>query len=403
MNAEKIILDKVEENRQQIIDFVQKIVQIPSLSGEEFEIGQALKKGMEDWGLEDVEVVEKVPKHPNLLARVNGKADGPTLVFNGHMDVIAPGDESQWTYPPYSGAIVDGNLYGRGTVDMKTSTCTMMLASAILKKTNLPLNGNILVTVVCDEEICGDRGILHLLEENKIQGDFGINGEPTNFESVVVAHKGILRAHIHVYGKNAHGSRPYLGHNAIDDMIKVINRIQVLAEQIKKKRHPIIPTGGTIVVATIDGGSAMNMVPDKCTIGVVRRLLPGETREDCIDDYQCILDQLKAEDPEFRGELEVYPQFRPPLDMPTTAPIIQAVQCAHKAVFGEELPMSYKDGGTDASFITEATGMPMPIYGPGDYKKMAALDECIAVEDIVTAVKVYALAAYYGLNGCPQE
>ena len=153
MNAEKIILDKVEENRQQIIDFVQKIVQIPSLSGEEFEIGQALKKGMEDWGLEDVEVVEKVPKHPNLLARVNGKADGPTLVFNGHMDVIAPGDESQWTYPPYSGAIVDGNLYGRGTVDMKTSTCTMMLASAILKKTNLPLNGNILVTVVCDEEI----------------------------------------------------------------------------------------------------------------------------------------------------------------------------------------------------------------------------------------------------------
>ena len=65
--------------------------------------------------------------------------------------------------------------------------------------------------------------------------------------------------------------------------------------------------------------------------------------------------------------------------------------------------MSYKDGGTDASFITEATGMPMPIYGPGDYKKMAALDECIAVEDIVTAVKVYALAAYYGLNGCPQE
>ena len=399
MNAEQMILAKVEENRQKIIDFVQKIVQIPSISGEEYEIGQALAQGMQDWGLEDIQVVEKVPKHPNLLARVNGKKDGPTLVFNGHMDVISPGDASLWTYPPYSGAIADGRMYGRGTVDMKSGTCTSMLAAAILKQTGLPLGGNIQLTVVCDEEICGDRGILYLLENDLIQGDFGINCEPTNFENVTVAHKGFLRLHITVHGKNAHGSRPYLGHNAIDDAIKVINRIHLLKEQIQYKKHPILTTGPVIVVATIDGGSAMNMVPDECVLGISRRLMPSENKEDAIRDFQCILDQLKAEDPEFKAEIKVWPQYRPPLDLPVDAPIIAAIQKAHKVVRGADLPLGGKDGGTDASFIVNATGMPMPIYGPGEYRIMAALDENITVDDLIDAVKVYALAAYYALNG----
>ncbi len=398
MNVEEKIIQTVEENRQEIIDFVQKCVQIPSLTGEEKELGDYILKRMIAWGLDDIELVEKEPGHPNILARVNGKKEGPTIVFNGHLDVVPVGDESLWTDPPFSGVIKDGKMYGRGTSDMKAGTCTSILSAVMLKRSGVPLDGNVLLTVVCDEEVCGERGVIHLLDEKRIQGDMGINCEPTNIRQVNICHKGILKVQIKVYGKTAHGSRPYLGINAIEKTVPLLVKIQELEEKLKERSHPILPPP-TILMAMIESGYAMNIVPDVCTVSLCWRMLPTESKEQCLKELQDILDDLAQKDTDFKAEMEVWQGYRPPLDVPEEAPIIGYIQKAHQYVTGEEIPIGFAGGGVDACFIVKETGMPMPVYGPGNAEVIARPDEYVHVEDLITAVKVYAIATYYAMQG----
>ena len=401
MDTEQRILAKVEEKRQDIIDFFQKMVQIPSLPGEERELGEALVKAMGEWGLTDISVVEKEAGHPNVLARIKGKKEGPNFIFNGHLDVIHPGSPETWTDPPFSGKIKDGRIYGRGTVDMKAGTMSSFLAGAIINQLQIPLKGNVLLTAVCDEEICGERGILYLLQEGYIkkqrEDDIGLNCEPTDLNRIVVANKGVLRADVTFHGKSAHGARPWLGVNAIDQAVKFIVKVHELADKIGKQTHPLVQPP-TILIAMIEGGSATNLVPDTCKVTLTRRLLPCENKAQAIRDYEDILAALKAEDTTFKADLHIWQGFRPPVEVPTDTTVVQVVKRAHQKVRGTELPFAGGEGGTDASHVVHETGLPMPVYGPGDVTKTGCVDENIPLDDVVDAVKVYALAIYYALG-----
>ena len=406
VHYEQKILDAVDARRDELISFVQKMVQIPSVTLDEAAIGEAFYEGMQKLGLQDVQLIEEEPGHPNIIARVKGDAGGPSLIFNGHLDVIPPGPEEDWIYPSTSGKIVDGKMYGRGTVDMKSGTCGSVLAAAIVKDLGIPLKGDVQLTVVCDEEICGSRGVIYLLKKGYIKknhpDDMGINCEPTrkgDQQRLWIANKGILRAHFIVHGKNAHGSRPYLGINAITKAVKVIEEVEALEKRIQAEvqPHPLLEPP-VILVAMVSGGSAMNMVPDTCRVSVTRRLLPSETKEKAIQDYQDIIAKLSAADPEFKAELDVYPNYRLPMDLDPNEPIIEILQRAYERIKGVRLPLAGEEGGADAAFVIDATGIPMPIYGPGDIKLAAAIDECVELEDIITAIKVYALSIYYALG-----
>jgi succinyl-diaminopimelate desuccinylase len=398
MNVEQMILNKVEENRDKIISFVQSIVQIPSVSYEEAEVGQAIYQKMKDIGLDEVELVEAEPGRPNVVGRLKGSEEGPTLVFNGHMDVVPTGPEDEWEYPPFSGKIVDGRMHGRGTVDMKSGTCTCILATEVIKELGIPLKGDILLTAVCDEEVGGAKGVRYLLDKGYIKGDLGINCEATNLDTIDVAHKGIFQCDIIFYGRAIHGSRPWLGINAIDKAVDFLNRMKILEEKLKLRKHPVL-NYPTINVGTIHGGTVVNMIPSKCVVEINRRIIPGESFEMAKAEIQAILDQLSKEDPDFKAEIKVKDVNMPMLDVPADAPVVEAIRRAHKVVRGTELPIGGKDAGTDAAWIVQATGMPMPIYGPGDYLKYSlGANESIALEDIVDATKVYALAIYYLLG-----
>ena len=399
--TEQRIIDAVEAKRQDIIDFFQKMVQFPSLPGEEKEMGDALYQGLKDWGMEDVTIVEKEPGHPNILARIKGVADGPNFTFNGHLDVIHPGSYDRWTDPPFSGRIKDGKIYGRGTVDMKAGTISSALACAILNQLQIPLYGNVLFTGVCDEEICGERGILYLLEAGYIkkfrEDDIGLNCEPTNFKEIEIATKGVLRADVTFHGKSAFGARPWLGINAIGKAVKFIGKIDELSERIWQKKHRLL-NPPTILVAMIEGGSATNIVPDSCKVTVTRRLLPGETKEECVQDYQDILAALRKQDPEFKATLHVWKGFRPPAEVSENTLVVQAVTKAHKLIRQADLLITGSEGGTDASHVVAQIGLPMPVYGPGEECRVGAVDECIELDDLIDAVKVYALTVYYALG-----
>lgn len=401
---ERQIIEEVDKHKEEFVKFFQKMVQIPSFTGCEQEIASELVKSMKMLGFQDIEVIERIPGHPNVLAHIKGIEEGPTYTFNGHMDILPPQDNNQWPYPPFKGHIEDGNLYGRGTVDMKAGTFGSFCAGIVINNLNMPLRGNVLFTAVCDEEICGENGMLYLLKKGYVKmntkDDFGINCEPTDLIEMNMATKGVLRVDIKVKGKGAFGARPYLGINAIDKAIKLLQAIMQLNDRISNDqslRHPLLEPP-SVTTTLIEGGEASNLVPDTCTITVTRRMLPCENREDCIKDYEQIIEQLQLEDPDFSAEIYPWKNFRPPVELPLDMPLVDAFRKAQMLVTGKELMLTGSEGGTDASLVVYHTGMPMPVYGPGNYKLLGTVNEHVTIEDFINAIKIYALSIYYMLG-----
>lgn len=402
--TEMLIIEHVENKRQDYIKFFQGLLQIPSFTGQEKEVADALVEGMKARGFKDIEIVEHSPGRPNVLAYINSNEEGPTYTFNGHLDVLPPQKNESWPHPPFSGHIEDGKIYGRGAVDMKAGTFSSFFSGLVINDLNIPLKGNVLFTGVCDELICGDKGILHLIKEGHVKkkhrDDFGLNCEPTDLEEINIATKGVLRVDMKVQGKGAFGARPYLGINAINKVSKLIDEIIKLDERINKDeslRHSLLAPPN-VLVALIKGGEASNLVPDSCTITVTRRMLPCENMEDCLNDYTEIIKKLQFEDPEFKAEVHPWKNFRPPVELPLESPLIDAIRKAQMLVTGKELLLTGSEGGTDASLIVYHTGIPMPVYGPGDYKLLGTVNEHVTLDDFINAIKIYALSIYYTLG-----
>jgi acetylornithine deacetylase/succinyl-diaminopimelate desuccinylase family protein len=401
LNTEQIIINKVEESQDEIVSFVQSVVRIPSVTGDEKGIGQAIYAKMIQEGI-DAQIIEAESHRPNVVGRYRGQAPGKTLVFNGHMDICPPGPEEEWDFPPYEGAIVDGYLQGRGTVDMKSGTCGGLLAVKMIKELGIPIKGDVLLTCVCDEEIGGRLGIRHLCNNGYLQGDYAINCEATNLKSVDVVHKGILQIDVIIYGRSIHGSRPWLGINAIDKAVDLLIRLRKLEKEIHTRTNPFLRPA-TLNVGCIQGGTVPNMIPGKCVIELNRRLVPGETFPQAEEEIRKVCAEMAADDPEFKYEVRVKDFNMPIMDTPPESPVVQAIRKAHKMVHGEELKVGGKDAGTDAAWIVKLTGIPCPVYGPGDYLKYSlGPNERIPVKDILDAVKVYALTIYY-LLGADQQ
>lgn len=401
---EKRIIDAVEAERDQLIEFFRELVMIPSFNKKEQEVAAHLCEGLKQRGLDDVMIVGPAPDRPNVVAYLRGEEDGPTFTFNGHMDVLAVQNEEGWKHPPFAGEIEDGKLYGRGTVDMKSGTFSPFFAGLVLKKMGLPIRGKVCFTAVCDELISGDEGVIYLIKSGIIkkehEDDFGLNCEPTDLRDMNTSTKGVLRADVRVVGKGAFNARPYLGINAIDKAAKFIQAVQDLDHKIGHDPewvHPLLEPR-TVSVATIRGGEQSNMVPDNVTMTVTRRMHPGEEKEACLQDYLDIIDRLHEEDPEFVAELHPWKQYRPPAEVPQETPVIAAVAKALKLVNGTEMQLVGSEGGTDASHVVAMTGIPMPVFGPGNFKLLGTEEEYIDLEQFMDAVKVYALTIYYMLG-----
>lgn len=378
----------VATRRDEIVEFLRQVVRIPSVTGQEAEVGAVIADKLRELGIE-VRVVEAIPGRPNVLGIWSG-APGPRLVFNGHMDVVPPGPSDEWEVDPWSAELVGDRIYGRGTVDMKSGLCASIMAVAVLKDMGFHPRGSVLLTCVCDEEVGGKYGTCYLLENGLIQGDFGINCEATN-RRIEIAHKGILRATVTVRGKAIHGSRPWLGVDAIEKAVRAINELYAHRDVIKSRRHALLGYP-TLVVGTVHGGTCPNMIPSKCEFTVDRRLIPGETHDSAEAEIADILERLAREDPEFRAAMEITNR-RPILDVPEDSVVVRALKESVRELTGAEPEVGGKDAGTDASLIMAATGMPMPIYGPGNYLRGSlAPNEYVEVDDLLLATRVYALS-----------
>lgn len=379
--------------RDEIVTTLQTLVRTPSITGDEAEVGKFVARFCESLGFE-VQVVEAEPGRPNIIATWRGTEPGPTLLLNDHLDIVPPGPLEHWTYPPFNADIDNGRVYGRGTIDTKSGLTTILMAAKAARQLELPIRGELVLIFSCDEEVGGGKGMQHLANNGYVNADMAVVAEPTSMQ-VEIGTKGRLHLEITTRGTATHGARPWLGHNAIDDMADVIVELRSLAEEIQSDASSLFGNR-SLCVGTIEGGVIPNMVPSKCIAGLDHRILPGDDPDAAESRIWDILEELTRRKSGFDASLERL-LWWPGYAMNEDDPVVRLASDAFHKVTGAPPTIAGKDAGTDASWINVLAGVPVVMFSPGDGMQAMNADESVDIEDLVTATEVMGQIVYDAL------
>ena len=318
----------------------------------------------------------------NVIARLEGKPGGRTLVLEAHMDTAS---ELGMRRDPFRPAREGNRLYGRGSCDTKAGLAAMMHALKILREADVRPEASVLLVAAVDEEYAF-RGVVKFLEKG-IHADGAIVAEPTGLETVV-ASKGALRWRLRTHGRTAHSSKPHLGINAVTKMAKVLTAMEERFPTVFQKRHHPLLGSPTLNVGIIRGGVQVNQVPDSCTIEIDRRLLPGETKESVWKEFEGLLADLRAHDSELEVEMEPPILEDYPLETRVSERIVQVVSKISQELMGHSRIVGVPYG-SDASKLARA-GIPSIILGPGSIDQAHAADEYVELDQVALAAELYA-------------
>lgn len=314
----------------------------------------------------------------NVVAHVKTARKRPALMFVCHLDVVSPGEET-WTHPPFAAVEDKGRIYGRGTADMKGGIATAVATICEMVRSKADLQGDILFAATAGEET-DSSGVLRFMQDVDALPPLAgiVIPEPTDF-AVITAHRGLFWLKITTRGKAVHSSMPERGVNAIGAMKRVLDELE--RYQIQVHPHPLLGKC-SMSINTIAGGEAMNIVPDRCTLGVDIRTLPGQDHETIRYDFERMLAALKARVPQFDGELAIERSA----GAIETDPECDFVKTLCAAV-GVDLTnvIGYT---TDAPHLL-SLGAPIVIFGPGKPKMCHQTDECIEVADLHAGVDLF--------------
>jgi len=358
------------ETPDDLLQLARDLIRIPSISGHEADVADFASRWLEEAGFA-VERIEGEPGRANLVGSV-GESGGPCFALNGHLDTVPVPDDEPWEHDPYGAEVVNGRLYGRGSLDMKGADAAMMWAAARLAERAADLKGQVQVHLVVDEEHGGKLGsgvLAAAMEEGRLRRPDGILSGELSWLHVRIAERGLLQFGVRLAGESAHTARARVeGLNAI----AAASRAVLAIEQHIDRFHPDV--GYPVVsVNIIEGGTADNQVPASCTIRVDRRLVPGETRETALAELQESLDAIGDTLPDGRSIPVRYRILDGPEDdvryseanmTPPDEPLVQTLWGAAEAVLGSR-PAPYTDwgGATDARFFRKL-GIPTVIFGP---------------------------------------
>jgi len=348
----------------------------PSPGYREAEIAAWLLEKLDGLGLETGSA-EVAAGRPNIWARRRGTGGGPTLMLCGHTDTVGVGG---YLGDPFAPRVEQGRLHGRGACDMKGAIAAMLEAARLVSGTTL--RGDLLLLLVADEEH-GMTGSAYAGRHGPT-ADFAIVGEPTGL-AVCPVHKGEYCGRVIVEGKAAHTSMPSIGRNAIVDMATVIAALAAYGRDLERRQpHPYCGTAFA-TVSTIQGGTGVSSVPDRCEIEFDRRTLPGEALQSILQEIETCLDQARRARPGLRVTLGPSSLYIPPLSTPLDAPITLACRSAVSAVTGNDAIVEAFPACTDAPNL----GIPAVICGPGDLAQAHTIDEWVEIDQLAKAAAIY--------------
>ncbi len=279
--------------KEQLVKTLQNMIQLKSYSGEEGPLVEYLESLFKEIGYDSVHI----DKYGNIIGGIKGNSPGPKVLLDGHMDTV-PVDDTNWTKSPFSGEIIEGKLYGRGTSDMKGSLCSMILAGSYLAQDlNKNFSGEIYVAGVVHEECF--EGVAARAISDYVKPDFVIIGEASQL-NLKIGQRGRGEIVVETFGKPAHSANPDKGINAVYKMMEIIKEIK----DLPMTHHEILGYG---ILELTDIKSSpypgASVVPDYCRATYDRRLLVGETPENVLEPIKTLL--LKLEEKDFNLKSKV--------------------------------------------------------------------------------------------------
>ncbi len=370
-------------DRDYLIQQTQAMVQIDSINSDleagavgEGAIAQYLAQQLQQIGIEPI-IHEVEAGRSNVVGILKGTDNGKSLLLNGHTDTVGVTGMQE----PFSGAILDGKLYGRGSYDMKASLAAMLTVMKGFVDAGVSLAGDLLFTAVIDEEY-GSKGTEHLVQH--YQADAAILTEPTNLR-ICCAHRGFAWIEVITYGRAAHGARHHEGIDANMHMGRVLREIETLSQTLLKQTpHPLLGTA-SIHVPLIEGGTSQSVYSAQCRIELERRLLPDDTLSDVTAQIQAIIDKLAQQDPQFKATVNTF-FSRKPYEIDPSAEIVQVVTDCTTNVLGSEPEIYGELWWMDSTLLADA-GMETVIIGPtGD--GIHADEEWVDVDSIMKLAQI---------------
>ncbi|MBB2972234.1 succinyl-diaminopimelate desuccinylase [Mesorhizobium sp. RMAD-H1] len=334
------------------------------------------------------------PDIENLYARLSG--DGPHLMFAGHTDVVPPGDESAWKHPPFSATIDNGEIYGRGAVDMKGGIACFAAAVARHSAEHGPLKGSISFLITGDEEGPAINGTVKLLEWAKARGerwDAAIVGEPTNPERlgdmIKIGRRGSVSGTIVVHGVQGHAAYPHLAENPVRGLVTLVEGL--LDPLLDEGTQDFQPSN--LEVTTIDvGNPATNVIPAKATASFNIRFNDSWSEETIMAEIHNRLDRAAATTKLRPGRetpinYELLWRDRPsPAFLTRDDKLIGTLSASIEAVTGRKPQLSTSGGTSDARFIKDYC--PVVEFGLVG-QTMHMVDERAALSDLEMLTRIY--------------
>jgi acetylornithine deacetylase/succinyl-diaminopimelate desuccinylase family protein len=372
-------------DRDEVLAFARALIAAPSENpgGTEDEAATVAADILSQLGTQPT-VVRGGEGRPSVVAAI-GAGEGPSLAWNGHLDTVPVGTRDGWVVDPFAGEIVDGRLVGRGACDMKGPIAAALAAAAALRRADVTLAGTLVFHLAADEEHAGIHGTKVLWERGLLTQDMAVVGEPSEL-TLGLAERGGAWITATAYGRGAHGSQPHRGVNAITSMARFLLR---LPEALPVVEHPLCGRP-TVNAAMIEGGTAPNVVPDRCAIEIDRRTVPGENDPDAVlAPFAAIAAGLRADDPSIDVRAELH-DWTPAAETAAAAPVAVAVRRAAAAELGREPADAGFTGITDARFYIHEAAIPAVIFGPGSLSVAHTPNEWIDVDELVTGARIYA-------------
>lgn len=397
--TEQQILQLIDDD--ELIAWVQALTRIPSVWQPALRLGEEnaarwVEARCREIGLEtSFELVQ--PGRPNVIALHRMVKSGPTLMFEGHTDVVTPGDSTLWSDPPFSATIRNGRIYGRGANDMKAGLVCALAALKAIVQSGVQLKGNLLLGALCDEE--GEMlGVKHFVASGWAdQVSAAIVCEPEE-NHLCIAQKGVMWVQVVIQGEMAHGAMPLTGVNSAYPAARFLALTQELEQELIARlgRHEFL--GQPSITPTIvmspprgQGEAQNNVMPGATEIVLDCRLIPGQSPEELASRLEALLSAAVV-DPRLRATLRVL-EMRHPTATDRDAPVVAALATAYRDLTGQPAIYGGVPGSTDGTILHARKGIPIVTCGPGDIHIPHHVDEWVSIDEIKLAARLYAVAA----------
>jgi acetylornithine deacetylase len=418
--VEERVTEWIDQERETILDFLRRLVAIPSVTGSELEVQKFISSKLEGMSLHvdrwepDIGEISKHPAYlppekdyrdrPNVVGVYKGGGGGRSLLFNGHVDVIPSGPEDAWVHPPF-GAMMEGTrLYGRGASDMKSGLAAMTMALDAVLHLGIRLKGDVILEYTMDEEATGNGTLACVTRGYK--ADAGICCETSSLH-VQPACIGRIWFEILVRGKPAGIQRRWEGVNAIEKGYAIVQAVSELERiRIDAAAHPLYPDRrGSLpcMVGVFQSGSFPSAFPDTCILKGSIATLPGEETPQVKAAFVDQLLSFSKSDPWLKDhppEVRFAGYCGDPAEISPDHPIVRTLSRKFRAIQGKDPQITGRQGAADIRYLIKYGQTPTVIFGPGLTEQMHANSEWVDVNDVIAATKILALTV---LEWCGYE